>query len=596
MVDGGWWKDAKRFGSIVRSPFFSIHHPPSTIHHPLLPEGRAMHLRCLVLTSLGLLLAGLGRAAAADPDTAAADEQALLDAKVPADGPGLVEFFRKRTPPELDRARALALIRKLGDEEYAVREQASADLRGLGPAVKGLLREALKDPDPEISFRALQCLIAVERVGKPEFLGAAVRTLVRQKPPGAAEALLAFLPHVEDGEVLDQASQALAEVGVKGGKIDPALTQALTDKWAVSRAAAGEALARAGGADGRAAARRLLQDADAAVRQRVALALLELKDKEAVPALIDLLAEAPRERAWRVEEVLARVAGDQAPAAEAGDDEASRRTCRDAWVAWWKEHGAGLDLARLDLTTRPLGYTLIAELPADRKSGRVYELDAAGKVRWELEVGRIVVDAQTVGADHVLVADYTSRTVTERTVKNDVLWQYAPRGLLLGARRLPNGDTFVVCRNQIVQVDKDGKEVRSLPRDNDVAAAARFRDGRVAVLTTGGALLLLDETGKELKSFPLNAPVLAVGTNIDLAPGGHVLVPLFSANKVVEVDGDGKVVCEASVRQPNSVQRLPNGHWLVASRATQTVTEVDRAGKELRTFQTDGAPYRAARR
>jgi outer membrane protein assembly factor BamB len=255
-----------------------------------------------------------------------------------------------------------------------------------------------------------------------------------------------------------------------------------------------------------------------------------------------------------------------------------------------------VDLAKIDLTTRPLGYTLIAELTTTRRAGRVYELDAAGKLRWQLEVGRTVVDAEPVGPDRVLVTDYTNRTVTERTLKNDVVWQYSPRGSVLGARRLANGDTFVVCRNQIVQVDKDGKEVLAVPLDNGVAAAARFRDGRLAVLTAGGVLLHLDESGKELKSIPLNSPVLTVGANIDVTPGGRVLVPLFSANKVVEVDGDGKVVWEAAVQQPNSVQRLPNGHTLVASRATQTVTELDRAGKEVRSFPTDGLPYRAVRR
>ena len=142
--------------------------------------------------------------------------------------------------------------------------------------------------------------------------------------------------------------------------------------------------------------------------------------------------------------------------------------------------------------------------------------------------------------------------MTERNLKGEILWQYHANGLVLGARRLANGDTFVVARNQLVEVDKDGKEVFNLPRPNDVCAAARFRDGTIALLTNGGQVVHLDESGKEIKTLPLNAPVLAVGTNIEALPNGHVLVPLYSSNKVVEIDADGKTVWEASTQQPTS--------------------------------------------
>ena len=201
-----------------------------------------------------------------------------------------------------------------------------------------------------------------------------------------------------------------------------------------------------------------------------------------------------------------------------------------------------------------------------------------------------------LGHDRVLVAEYIGRQVTERNLKGDVLWQYRTSGLVLGARRLANGNVFVVTRNQLVEVDKDGKEASNLPRPNDVCAAAKFRDGTIAMLSNGGQVIHLDASGKEIKIVPLNAPVLAVGTNIEALPNGHVLVPLYASNKVVEIDADGKTVWEATTPQPTCVARLPNGHTLVGSRLAMTVVELDRGGKEVKSTKTEGRPFRVGQR
>src|SRR5262249_14930862 len=80
-----------------------------------------------------------------------------------------------------------------------------------------------------------------------------------------------------------------AAVAVRDGEPEPLLVQALTDPFPVRRAAAADALARAGAPGTRPAVRRLLRDPDTLVRLRVALALVEARDRVAVPVLIDLL-------------------------------------------------------------------------------------------------------------------------------------------------------------------------------------------------------------------------------------------------------------------------------------------------------------------
>ncbi len=423
----------------------------------------------LLALHAALLAATVLHSAPAD-DAIAADEETLRAADLPIDGPGLLDLLRKRVLSEADRQRAGTLIRQLGDDDFDVRERASAGLMAMGPAVRPLLRAALDGDDPEVRFRAQHCLIVIARTAPSASAeAAAVRTLGRLKPSGAVEALLAVLPTLEDADLLDDASQALASAGVVGGKVDPALVQALSDPSPLRRAAAGDALTRAGVADLRPAVEKLLRDADPAVRQQVALALVGAHDKEAIPTLIDLLGETPRQRSGPVEDVLRLVAGDQAPSVSPGDDEASRRKCRDAWEDWWKDHRASLDLAGIDLARRRLGYTLVTEMDLrQRSSSNLIEYDAGGKERWRITGLRYAVDAQMVGPDRVLVAEYIGRAVSERNTRGEILWQYHAPGLVLGAQRLSDGDTFVVARNQLTVLDKDGQEKTALPRPNDV--------------------------------------------------------------------------------------------------------------------------------
>jgi hypothetical protein len=552
-------------------------------------------LRTVALLSLGLLLTGDRPAFPAEPDPLAADVALLRSASVATDGPGLLEFFRKRTPGESDKAKIAALIRNLGDEDFSVREKATAQLVTVGPVASPLLRDAVKDPDVEVARRAEHCLAAIEKASGATYMAAAARVLAHRKPALATEVLLAYLPNAEDVTVIDTVSTALAAVGVPGGKPEPALVAALDDKLPLKRAVAGEALARAGGTSQRPVVRELLHDEDRQVRERVALALLEARDKDAVPVLIRLLTELPQQQVWRVEDALIRIAGDQAPEAPVGGDK-GRAKYREAWAAWWEKQGPTLDLAKVEPGKRLQGHTLVTMLELrNAQLGRVVELDATGKVRWQLEGLSYPVDAQVLGEDRVLVAEYRGKVVTERNLKNEVVWQKQVSGLLLGARRLPNGNTFLVTRNQLLEVDKDDKEVLNVSRPNDVAVATKLRDGHIALVTTGGQYVRLDATGKEVKSFPVGN-VLPMGGNIEVLPNGRVLVPLYSLNKVVEFDGEGRQVWEAAVQQPASVQRLPNGNTLVAQRLSPNIVELDRNGKEVATVKVEGRALRVSRR
>src|SRR5262249_19746791 len=155
---------------------------------------------------------------------------------------------------------------------------------------------------------------------------------------GAAEALLAYLPFAANHLAAEEVKTALATVAVRDGQPDKAVLAALTDKLPQRRSAAALALCRACGSDQHKAVRPLLQDTDLSVRLHAGLALAEAQDKEAIPVLINLLADLPLHQAWQAEDLLFRMAREQAPKTSLGMSDGSQKKCRDAWADWWTKN------------------------------------------------------------------------------------------------------------------------------------------------------------------------------------------------------------------------------------------------------------------
>jgi hypothetical protein len=557
-----------------------------------------MKYRLAMALALILALLVLGRCPvrAGDAVPAPEDEKALREAGVPTDGPGLLEFFKARAPSAAEQAHVQSLLTALGDDSYAVRERASAELAAVGAPAAPLLRRAIgHSEDAEVVMRAEKCLQSLTPHAGNMVLSAAVRALAAHRPSGAVEVLLVYLPFAEMEGVTDAVEGALTTLAVADGKPNSALVEALADPLPLRRAAAVHALLRSATTEGRRPLRRFLADPDPEVRLEAGLALYDAHDRDAVPALIDLLAELPLERSRSVEDALLRLAGEEAPSVGPGTDAASRQRCRDGWAAWWKKNGDHIDLARADTVPKLLGYTLVVELNRGL-GGRVMELGPDGKARWEIDNLQYPIDAQVVGDDRVLIAEYRNRRVTERDFKGEVKWEKSVNGIVQGVQRLPHGRTLIVTRNQVMEVDADGRETFSYVRNgHDILAAQRARTGEVVLVTMTGQCIRLDAAGNEVKSFPAGVNYF-MGMNIEVLPNGRILVPQFNNNRVVEFDPDGKVVWEAAVPNPNSVMRLPNGNTLVGSMIAQRAVELDRSGKEVWDYRADGRLLRVRRR
>jgi hypothetical protein len=556
----------------------------------------AVRLTWLVVAVAAVAAALLAPSAApAQYDPVANDEKVLEKAGLKNEPAPLLEFFRLRTLPNTEREKYRAYVKQLGSDVFREREEATAALVARGPVVIELLREVQGQGDLEMARRAERCIQRIQEkdVGY-EVLAAATRTLARKKADGAVEGMLAYLPFADNELVLDEARNLLAELALTEGKPHPALIKGLDDALPLRRAAAGEALARGGAAPERELVKKLLKDKDAVVRLRVGLALAHAKERDAVPVLIDVLAQLPLQQAWLAEDVLYRLAdGLSPPSVSLGNDAAARAQARDAWHAWWEKAGPKVDLAKLSESQRLHGHTVVVLLD----QGRVMELDAEKQVRWQINELRFPLDVQALPGDRILVAEYHGNRVTERDHAGKVLWEKDIAGPLM-AQRLPNGHTFVATDSELVEFDRADKEVFRIQRSGDkIMKALKLPTGEIACLTSDARILRLDTAGKEIHAFSISLGTRLFGGRIHMLPNGRVLVPHNNENKVVEYDASGKQVWEVNVEQPVAAVRLPNGNTLVTSMLPQRgAVEFNPQGEEQWSYRASTRVTRAVRR
>jgi HEAT repeat protein len=512
------------------------------------------------------------------------------------DGKTLTDEMHARTLSDADYDKAKALIKQLGDANAEARDKASTELVAMGPGVVPMLRQVNGPVSGVQGQAAVKCIQLIEKDTPNPLPYAAPRLLVLHRADKALETLLAYLPFAENDAVASQIADLISAVGFTDGKPAPALTAALEDKVAARRAAAVIALGQHDGDDLKATIRKMLKDPDVEVRLRASQALIGLKDKEAVPELINLFTELPPELAWEAEDTLGRMAGAKTPTVSFAADAASRTKVKEAWTAWWKENADKVELVRIDQRQRLLGYTLIIEgFDPAKRLGRVVELDAGGKVRWQIEGLNFPTDAVVVGNDRVLIAEQNMNRVTERDLTGKIIWEKQGVAQPFAVQRARNGNTFIGCRNQLFVVDRDGKkDVLTLPRFNEyIIGATMFRDGQIAYFNNQGMYYRFDAAGKEQKNvrFPFNPNI---GINwAEILPSDHVLITTLGNGKVTEYDGDGKQVWEATIQPSAGPTRMPNGHTLVPTNNNTRIVELDRTGKQV--GELKDINYRAVR-
>ncbi len=535
-----------------------------------------------------LLLAGF--VPAADPDPELEHALGVLKTRsISPDGPELLRFFRERTLTDADRARLADAVRRLADEDFSVREKATAELMRAGRQALTYLREAANDPDLERSRRARDCIEIAESGVEVETALAAARVLEERRPEGTVGVLLAYFAQAQDEVLEERLLRVLTQTGVKDGRPERLLVRSLTDTDPGRRTVAAHVLGRKS-PENRPAVQKLLADSDPRVRFEAAEALVRAADRNAVPVLIDLLGTGPLPLAWRAQETLYHLAGERSPAGLTR--EAERGKVRDAWAAWWKE--ARLDLAKVSFDENGRGVFLVSEADNAGVPRHVCEYGPDGKRRWKIGGIDSPSDAQLLPGGRILVAEASPSRVTERDRDGKVLRTIPTEGYLTTCQRLANGNTFIATYSKVMEVDRNGKTIWSLgPPEGGQYTAQKLRDGRI-VTAGSSAVVERDTTGKVLRKTPLPRQE-STFSRIEVLNNGRYLVALYSTSKVIEFDSTGKVYFEIDVKTASSAIRLPNGNTLVTSMDPRMLVEFDRAGKQVSSFPTESRPFRVRR-
>ncbi len=243
---------------------------------------------------------------------------------------------------------------------------------------------------------------------------------------------------------------------------------------------------------------------------------------------------------------------------------AERQKCGDAWRAWWRDHGPGLDLSRIALEQRLLGLTLIVTLDGANR-GKVWEVGMDGRPRWEIKDVKGPIDARTLPGNRVLIAEYYGQRVTERDTQGNVLWEHQGPGRPVAVQRLANGNTLIASNAVIQEVTRDHKVVFThTPRHGSIASVQKLRGGNLVYTTYSGAVAELDSQGREVRTFRF--PPAASGLfTVEAQPGGRLLIPLTTAGKVVEFDSAGKVVWAVACTRPTRPPACPMATFSTAA-------------------------------
>jgi len=479
------------------------------------------------LLPLLLLLAAAARAD--ERDEAILKQRGLLPAPT-----HLSAFLKTLYADDAGRAAAQLYTRQLGDPDASLRAEALRRLADLGTGALAELHDAAESPDPEVR-RVARALVdsALTGVDK-ELLLAVLRTIADRRLGGVAPDLLRVLPVCAELYVLPEAQAAL--VASARAEDIPLLREAVAGTEREARRAAILALGAVLEEPALVELAPLLSDPDEEARVVAAWALANRGDRTALPAFAALL-DAREERVRRrAVAALRHVSGETfgyASYAEA----AKRAEGTAAWRRWVEEHGADATWSRpLPPPPTLVGRTLISLY----QENRVLEVDAEGKVIWEMRGVPNPWAVQGFPDGHRLVALFASSTIVEFDAEGREIWrQQIPDGHPGSVRRLENGNVLIATQgpDAVLELTPEGTLAREI----------------------------------RIPGRPSDAQLLR---------NGHLLVCLGQQRKVVELDRRGEIVWTLEgLKSPYSAERLPNGNTLVADLGTRRVQEYDRAGR-----------------
>lgn len=280
-------------------------------------------------------------------------------------------------------------------------------------------------------------------------------------------------------------------------------------------------------------------------------------------------------------------------------------------------------LPSLALAAEPAGHRVLA---ADRGTGKLAILDAAGHIEWEFANKHDVHDLHLLPNGNILT--HTSNTnVVEISPDKKIVWKYEakPKDGYKGRieihafQRLADGNTMVAesGNSRIVEVNPKGEIVKAVPLQvkksdahRDTRRVRKLDNGHYLVCHEGeGCVREYDDAGKvtwdytlDLGGRPRSDGHGPEGHGVELfgavrLPNGNTLIAGGNNNRVIEVNEKKEIVWEVGQKElpgitlawVTSLHVLPNGNIVIgnchAGEANPQLIEVTREKKVVWTFK-----------
>ena len=171
--------------------------------------------------------------------------------------------------------------------------------------------------------------------------------------------------------------------------------------------------------------------------------------------------------------------------------------------------------------------------------------------------------------------------------------------------RLPNGVTWGIGRNQIIEWERGDKaphkQVFTFVRNEyDIVAGARLKNGEYVLLTQNSQLFKVDRKGVIGKVHSVGGNGVNYYSTVDILPSGKVLVTLMQSLAEFDLES-GKPGWTVPYQFATSAVRLRNGNTLVGNQNNGRITELDKEGKPVKGGEYSGSdpsyrPFRAFKR
>lgn len=511
----------------------------------------------------------------------------LCEEREASDTPTLLQLIRTHTPSAEAIARIQTLIEQLGSRIFQRREKATQALIQIGTPARAALLKATKDTDSERAKRAQRCLEIIDKGRQLAQLEKAVQLLGQRKSKEAVDVLLNFAPFVDDDSLTLTLTTALTTLA-KDQKELSRFRIALKSAKPEERAIAAVALTRTLPLKQLDDVQTLLKDDNPEVRMQVGIALAKRGERKAVSVLITLIDQLPQSELWQIEELLYALSTKDTPPYLKEDTAKARKEYREAWEQWWQQHGEKIDLAQLEKQKALLGYTMIIYMD----KGIIRETDRNNKVRWEVTGLKSPLDAQVLPGQRVLIAEYSTKTVSERTWAGKIIWQKVFPEAPIRVERVPTGQTLVTTHKRLILMNRDGTERNLYIAKGYLQTARRFANGNIACIVSG-TLHVLSAEGKEKSTFAAKRGTIT--SCLDTLTNGHILLAEYGHRRVVEMDTQGKVLWQVPAEKAISTVRLPNGNTLV-SQQDGAILEYGKNKQLIKKFKIDGHPTQVRRR